>query len=99
MVVADFTFGHETRAPGLGAWPPSSVFQGTDNELTRIRWTLGGTMARPPHPGPTERELTLFKILWNLGPSTVRRIREAFPAQRRPAHTSVQTNLQLDFGH
>lgn len=51
-------------------------------------------MARPPHPGPTERELTLFKILWNLGPSTVRRIREAFPAQRRPAHTSVQTNLQ-----
>ena len=58
-------------------------------------------MARPPNPGPTERELILFKILWELGPSTVRRIREAFPAQRKPAHTSLQTNLQgmLDKGY
>ncbi len=58
-------------------------------------------MARPPNPGPTERELTLFKILWDLGPSTVRRIREAFPVQGRPAHTSIQTNLQgmLDKGY
>lgn len=58
-------------------------------------------MARPPHPGPTERELLLLKILWQQGPSTIKRIRNAFPYTPKPAHTSLQTNLQgmLDKGY
>lgn len=58
-------------------------------------------MARPPQPGPTERELTLLKILWQRGPSTIRQILSAFPHAPKPAHTSIQTNLQgmLDKGY
>ncbi|WP_102126008.1 BlaI/MecI/CopY family transcriptional regulator [Deinococcus planocerae] len=58
-------------------------------------------MARPPHPGPTERELTLLKILWRFGPSTIKQILAAFPHTPKPAHTSIQTNLQgmLDKGY
>lgn len=51
-------------------------------------------MARPPHPGPTERELILLKILWQRGPSTIRQILADFPHTPKPAHTSIQTNLQ-----
>lgn len=51
-------------------------------------------MARPPHPGPTERELLLLKLLWAHGPMTVREIHEAFPKKTKPAYTSLQTNLQ-----
>ena len=58
-------------------------------------------MARPPHPGPTERELLLLKILWQRGPSSVKQIRDVFPYTPKPAHTSLQTNLQgmLDKGY
>ena len=58
-------------------------------------------MARPPHPGPTERELTLLKILWGRGPSTIKQILAAFPHTPKPAHPSIQTNLQgmLDKGY
>ena len=51
-------------------------------------------MARPPHPGPTERELLLLKLLWEHGPSTVRDLRKRFPHLPKPAYTSLQTNLQ-----
>jgi BlaI family transcriptional regulator, penicillinase repressor len=51
-------------------------------------------MARPVHPGPTPRELLLLKLLWQHGPSTIRQLREYFPRLPRPAHTSLQTNLQ-----
>ena len=51
-------------------------------------------MARPPHPGPTERELLLLKLLWEHGPATVRELRKRFPHLPKPAYTSLQTNLQ-----
>lgn len=51
-------------------------------------------MARPPHPGPTERELTLLKLLWEHGPLTVKEIHILFPKKPKPAYTSLQTNLQ-----
>jgi BlaI family transcriptional regulator, penicillinase repressor len=51
-------------------------------------------MARPPHPGPTERELTLLKLLWEHGPLTVKDIQQHFPKKPKPAYTSLQTNLQ-----
>lgn len=58
-------------------------------------------MARPPHPGPTDRELTLLKLLWQHGPSTVRQLHQVFPNRPKPAYTSLQTNLQgmLDKGY
>lgn len=58
-------------------------------------------MARPPHPGPTERELTLLKTLWQHGPCTIRQLLADFPHTPKPAHTSIQTNLQgmLDKGY
>ncbi len=51
-------------------------------------------MARPSHPGPTERELTLLKLLWEHGPLTVKDIHKLFPKKPKPAYTSLQTNLQ-----
>lgn len=51
-------------------------------------------MARPVQPGPTERELELLKLLWELGPSTVSDIRKVFPKKPKPAYNSLQTNLQ-----
>ena len=51
-------------------------------------------MARPSHPGPTERELTLLKLLWKHGPMTVKGIYQVFPKKPKPAYTSLQTNLQ-----
>ncbi len=58
-------------------------------------------MARPPHPGPTDRELTLLKILWRDGPSSIKHIHAVFPIRPKPAYTSLQTNLQgmLDKGY
>ncbi|MVN89457.1 BlaI/MecI/CopY family transcriptional regulator [Deinococcus sp. HMF7620] len=51
-------------------------------------------MARPPHNGPTDRELTLLKLLWRDGPSTVKHLHSVFPLRPKPAYTSLQTNLQ-----
>lgn len=58
-------------------------------------------MARPPTPGPTDRELTLLKLLWQHGPATIRQLLTHFPHRPKPAHTSLQTNLQgmLDKGY
>jgi BlaI family transcriptional regulator, penicillinase repressor len=50
-------------------------------------------MARPVQLGPTERELELLKLLWELGPSTVSEIRKIFPKKPKPAYNSLQTNL------
>lgn len=45
-------------------------------------------MPRPPSKGPTEFELELLKILWELGPSTVRDI-HASVAKQRANHREV----------
>src|SRR5690242_2168256 len=58
-------------------------------------------MARPASPHPTELELEILKILWRLGPSTVRQVREALAPERPLAHTSVITtmNIMTDKGY
>src|SRR5437764_72186 len=38
-------------------------------------------------------ELQLLEKLWELGPSSVREIRERLPEERRPAYTTVQTMI------
>jgi len=52
-------------------------------------------MARSTAGNPTELELLILKILWELAPQTARQIRDALAIGGRDlAHTSVITTLQ-----
>lgn len=44
-----------------------------------------------PQPKLSRLELKIMEALWSKGSSSVREIQESFPAQRRPAYTTVQT--------
>ena len=44
-------------------------------------------------PKLTKLELQIMEALWNLGPTSIREIQEAFPEQKRPAYTTVQTTV------
>lgn len=52
-------------------------------------------MARPASSHPTELELEILKVLWRLGPSTVRQVREELEPTRKLAHTSVITMMTI----
>ena len=41
----------------------------------------------------TRLELQIMEALWNLGPSSIREIQEAFPEHDRPAYTTIQTTV------
>jgi len=55
-------------------------------------------MARRAAKRPTDVELEILKVLWERGPSTVREVRETILRQRRVAHTTVLTMLQIMAG-
>src|SRR5215831_19457355 len=42
-------------------------------------------------PKLTKAELQIMQVLWNRGALSVREIQDAFPEQKRPAFTTVQT--------
>jgi BlaI family penicillinase repressor len=44
-------------------------------------------------PKFTKLELEIMQALWDGGASSIREIQEAFPEQRRPAYTTVQTTV------
>ena len=44
-------------------------------------------------PRLTKLELQIMEALWNLGPTSIREIQEAFPAKGRPAYTTIQTTV------
>jgi predicted transcriptional regulator len=46
-----------------------------------------------PLPKLTKLELQIMEALWNLGPSSIREIQEAFPERGRPAYTTIQTTV------
>jgi BlaI family penicillinase repressor len=46
-----------------------------------------------PPKKPTDAELTILRVLWELGPSTVRQVAEALG--REPAYTTVLKLLQI----
>jgi BlaI family transcriptional regulator, penicillinase repressor len=46
-------------------------------------------------PAPTERELEILKILWQVGPATVRQVFDAMRAREDLAQNTVQTFLRL----
>ena len=45
--------------------------------------------------GPTERELSILQVLWDLGPSTVREVHRALQAELGLAYNTVLTMLQV----
>ena len=48
-----------------------------------------------PDINPTERELDLLKVLWDLGEAKVRDVHEALCRQEECAFTTVQTLLRI----
>lgn len=44
-------------------------------------------------PRLTKLELQIMETLWTQGESSIREIREAFPAKGRPAYTTIQTTV------
>ncbi len=52
-------------------------------------------MPRHPSPEPTERELDILHVLWELGPSSLSEIASKLEAQRGIATTTVATILKV----
>lgn len=46
-------------------------------------------------PHPSERELDILKVLWELGECKVRDVHAALDAQKKTAFTTVQTILRI----
>lgn len=46
-----------------------------------------------PLPKLTKLEMEIMEALWNLGPSSIREIQQAFPERVRPAYTTIQTTV------
>jgi BlaI family transcriptional regulator, penicillinase repressor len=44
-----------------------------------------------PSPKLSKLELRIMEMLWSKGPSSIRELQEAFPDDKRPAYTTVQT--------
>jgi len=52
-------------------------------------------MARRKSLRPTDRELTILRILWNNGPSTVRQVNEAMNKHRNTGYTTTLKLMQI----
>jgi BlaI family transcriptional regulator, penicillinase repressor len=55
-------------------------------------------MARPPSKEPTDGELEILKILWEIGPAGLGQIHRALEERREVATTTVATMLKLMLG-
>ena len=52
-------------------------------------------MERHPSNGPTDAELEILQVLWDLGPSTVRVVFDRLGKLRRVGYTTVLKQMQL----
>ncbi len=52
-------------------------------------------MARHKNPRPTDRELTILRILWDNGPSTVRDVNEAMNKDQSTGYTTTLKLMQI----
>ena len=52
-------------------------------------------MARRKSPRPTDRELTILRILWDNGPSTVRQVNEAMNEDENTGYTTTLKLMQI----
>ena len=51
-------------------------------------------MARPPSTQPTDAELEILKVLWELGPSGLGQVHAAIQERRQVALTTIATTLK-----
>ena len=52
-------------------------------------------MSKPPLPKPTESELEILQVLWQLGPATVRLVNDELNRKRDVGYTTTLKLLQL----
>jgi predicted transcriptional regulator len=52
-------------------------------------------MSRNPVPRPTDAELSILRVLWESGPSTVRRVHEVLSRDRPVAYTTALKLMQI----
>lgn len=52
-------------------------------------------MARRKIPKPTEAELSILRVLWKLGPCTVRQVQEELSRTRETGYTTALKFLQI----
>ena len=53
-------------------------------------------MTRRKQPRPTDAELAILRVLWEIGPATVREVQEALSrGQKRPGYTTALKLLQI----
>jgi predicted transcriptional regulator len=52
-------------------------------------------MARARSPRPTDRELTILRILWDSGPCTVRQVNEAMSVDGSTGYTTTLKLMQI----
>ena len=52
-------------------------------------------MVRRKSPRPTDRELTILRILWDNGPSTVRQVNEAMNEDENTGYTTTLKLMQI----
>ena len=50
---------------------------------------------QPPLPRPTDGELAILRVLWELGPSTVRQVHDVLGRDRPTAYTTALKLLQI----
>jgi BlaI family penicillinase repressor len=55
-------------------------------------------MKKSPLPKPTDAELAVLRVLWHLGPSTVREVWEQLNAQQPTGYTTVLKTMQIMLG-
>jgi len=53
------------------------------------------TVSRTPTPRPTDAELSILRVLWERGPSTVRQVHEVLGRERPTAYTTALKLLQI----
>ena len=54
-------------------------------------------MKRRRPPKPTEAELAILRVLWSIGPSTVREVWERLTESQRTGYTTVLKTMQIMF--
>ena len=52
-------------------------------------------MAKPEQVRPTDAELAILRVLWRLGPSTVRQVHEALERVQSTGYTTALKQLQI----
>lgn len=52
-------------------------------------------MSNQDLPRPTDAELNILRVLWRLGPSTVRQVQEALNVDRETGYTTVLKMMQI----